>query len=114
MNYKEINAELNKINKTTKEKIISFIFAFVLALLIISAPAALLINYAIYKNYLKLIVFIGALFILFTFFIIQIIYYTAISNGEIKGVWIVALGDTIIPAILIFAIVLLLFFFGVI
>ena len=114
MKYKEINEELNKITKTIKEKIIALIFAIFLSLLLVSAPVAILINFAIYKNYLKLIIFIGALFFLFVYFMIQNIYYTAISNGEIKGTYIVALGDTVIPSILIFGLIALLFYIGVI
>jgi len=114
MKYKEINEQLKLINKSSKEKIIAFIFALFLSFLIISAPAAILINLAIYRNFLKLIIFVGALFLSFAYFMIQNIYYVAISNGEIKGVWIVAFADSIIPTIIILGIILIIFEIGVI
>ena len=112
--YKEINQELEKYNKSFKEKFFAFLIALLLSLLLISAPALILINLAIFRNYVKLIIFVGALFLIFVYFMIQVIYYNAITQGEVKKVWIVALGDTIIPAIIILGIVLLIFFIGVI
>lgn len=114
MKYKEINDELDKLNNTIKDKAISLIFSIILSILIISAPVAVLINLMIYKNYLKLIVFGIAILLIFAFFMIFNIYYSALSKGKIKKVYIIALGDTIIPAILILGIMALIFYIGVV
>ena len=114
MKYKEINDELEKLNNTIKEKAISLIFSIILSILIISAPLAVLINLMIYKNYLKLIVFGIAILLIFAFFMIFNIYYVALSKGKIKKVYIVALADTIIPAIFIFGIMAIIFYIGVV
>lgn len=114
MKYKEINEELKKLNIKFREKVFAFIGAILFSLLILSAPLALLINFGIFINYVYLLVLIGALLVIFIFFFAQVIYYNAISQGEIKGTYIVALGDTIIPAILIFGILLIVFHLGVI
>ena len=114
MKYKDVKAELKKLNIKFSEKIFALIGAFLFGLLIISAPLALLVNFGIFINYLHLLIFIGAILVLFIFFFIQLIYYNAISQGEIKGTYIVALGDTIIPAIILLALLLLFFHLGVI
>lgn len=114
MKYKEINDELDKLNNTIKDKAISLIFSIILSILIISAPVAVLINLMIYKNYLKLIVFGIAILLIFAFFMIFNIYYYALSKGKIKKVYIIALADTIIPAILILGIMALIFYIGVV
>ncbi len=114
MKYREINECLNQLNKSPKEKIIGFIVALLISIFIISAPAAILINLAIYRNYVSLLLILGVCLLMFAFFMIQTIYYKIISDGKIKGVWIVALGDTIIPSILILGILLLVLYLEVI
>ena len=114
MKYKEINLKLDELNSTTKEKIICFIFSLILSLVLISAPIAILINLAIYRTYLKLIIFVGALLLIFAYIMIQSLYYSSLAKGKIKGVWLVAITDSIIPSIIILGIVLFLFFIGVV
>ena len=114
MSYKEISSQLDSYNRTKKEKIFAFIAALILALLVISAPTAIICNLGIYKNFLKLIVFIGATFLIFVFFVVQYLYYQAITEGEVKGIWIVCLADSIFPAIIIYGLILVLFFIGVV
>jgi len=112
--YNEVIQELEKYNRPFKEKFFAFLIALLLSLLIISAPALILINLVIFKNYLKLIIFIGALLLIFEIFLIQLIYYVAITKGEVKQLWIVALLETLLPAILVLGAILLIFFIGVI
>lgn len=114
MSFKEVSEKLYSYNRSKKEKIFAFIGALLLALLVISAPLALLINFAIYINYLKLIVFVAGNFLIVVYFLIQYLYYKAITEGEVEGIWIVCLHDSIIPLVLVYLILLLLFWFGVI
>ena len=114
MKFKEVSKQRDSYNKTKKEKIFAFIIALILSLLVISAPVALLINFSIYHNYLKLIVLIAATFFIVVYFLIQYLYYKGITEGEVDGIWIVCLHDSIIPAIIVYGIVLLLFWIGVI
>ena len=114
MKYKEIDEKLDNFKRSLKDKIVCFIFAIFLTLLLVSAPAAILINLTIYRNYLKLIIFIGSLFLIFAYIMIQVIYYSALTKGEIKGIWLYSVTDSIIPAILILGIVLFIFFIGVV
>ena len=114
MNFEEVSRQIDSYDKTRKEKVLAFVCALILSLLVISAPVLLLINFGIYKNYLKLIVFIGASFFIFVYYLIQYLYYTGITEGEVKGVWIVCVHDTIIPLIVVYGLVLVLFFIGVI
>lgn len=114
MKYKEVEIQLDSYNRSKKEKIFSFIAALIMSLIVISAPLALLINFGIYKNYMKLIVFIAANFFIVVYFLIQYLYYKGITEGELKGIWIVCLHDTIIPAIIVYLLVLILFWIGVV
>ena len=114
MKFSEVSKKLDSYNRTKKEKIFAFIIALFLSLLVISAPLALLINFSIYKNYIKLIVFIAATFLIIVYFLIQYLYYKGITEGEVEGIWIVCLHDSIIPAIIVYGIALLLFWIGVI
>jgi hypothetical protein len=114
MNFKEVSRQIDSYNRTRKEKILAFICALILSLLVISAPVLLLINFGIYKNYLKLIVFIAANFFILVYFLIQYLYYNGITEGEVKGIWIVCLHDTIIPLILVYGLVIILFLVGVV
>ena len=107
MNYKEVSKKLYSYNSSKKEKIFAFIGALLLSLLVISAPLALLINFAIYVNYLKFIVFIAGNFLIVVYFLIQYLYYKAITEGEVEGIWIVCLHDSIIPLIIVYLIMLL-------
>lgn len=114
MSFKEVSLQLDSYNRTKKEKILAFIASLFLALLVMSAPIAIICNFGMYKNFLKLIVFIGSTFLIFVFFLVQYLYYQGITEGEVKGVWIVCLADSIIPAIIIYGIVLILYVIGVV
>ncbi|MGM9969509.1 MAG: hypothetical protein ACI35S_03830 [Anaeroplasma sp.] len=108
--YNEIVSQIDSLNISSKDKIKSFITAFLLSLLIISGPLAITINLLMYNNLLKLCVMsIASLFIILVF-LCELFYLQGITNGKVDSLKTIIITDSFIVGFVVYTILLVLFF----
>lgn len=112
-NYNSVTEAITNLNISKKKKALSLITAIIFALIIVSAPIAVCINLMIYNDYRKLLALLIATFIILLIFLIDVFYLKGITEGQVKHLECIYLSDTFFVAIVIYALLYVIFLLGV-
>jgi len=112
--YNDILNEIKALNIPTKTKVLYYLISIGVSLLIFSGALCVLINLMIFRDMQKLLAFGIATIICLICFTIDLIYYKAITQGNVKGIRVVILTNTFVFALAIYTILIILFILGVV
>ena len=113
--YNKVSKRIDSLKTSKKDMAISFIFSFLLSLLIVSGPICILINLLIiFEDAQKIICFFLATTGVIFFFLFEYFYYKIITKDKVAGMKIILFTDTFIFAIVIYIILVLIYMIGVI
>ncbi len=111
--YEEIAKEIKQLKVPMKSRLLYMGFAFLVSLIIFSGPLCILINLMIFKDMQKLLAFgIASILILFIA-VANFIYLKCLTNGSIKNIRVIYLTDTLILSVVVYLVLILIYFLGV-
>lgn len=112
--YNEIQQLIKNINVSLKNKALYFIFSLLISAIIISGPLCICINLMIFRDFQKIIGFLIATIIIIFSALIDYFYIKCIVKDEVKNIRYVILTDTFALAIVVYFVLIIIYFMGLI
>lgn len=111
--YEETSKAVKALEIPIKKKLLYLGFSFLVSVIVFSGPLCILINLMIFKDLQKLLAFGIATILVLFIALINYIYLKCVTDGRVKNIRVILLTDTFILAIVVYILLILIYFMGV-